>query len=306
MDTQLIIPKQFGLSNGLTLEECERDIELADQLEELAYYVKGKRLAQIRESGWYVSYGSWEDYCRSRWKLTGSRASLLIREAEVIENLKTSPMVEVLPNTDRQTRPLIHLSPEQQVEVWQEAVETAPEGPAPGISISQEKKISGRHVQETIDRLYPKDDKSGPAQELSFRQQPQANFDHSVPSLSFAPAEPPVKVELEWSTSELERKELVLKGKTVVANKKEDRALIQWAQEKGLYMAIDRGSIWGNPFILPDDGTRKEVIENYRWYYTKKPSLQGKIDILKGKVLGCWCYPLSCHGDVLKEIIDGN
>ena len=25
---------------------------------------------------------------------------------------------------------------------------------------------------------------------------------------------------------------------------------------------------------------------------------------LKGKVLGCWCKPASCHGDVIAEIID--
>lgn len=25
---------------------------------------------------------------------------------------------------------------------------------------------------------------------------------------------------------------------------------------------------------------------------------------LKGKVLGCWCAPNSCHGDVLTELAD--
>jgi hypothetical protein len=27
---------------------------------------------------------------------------------------------------------------------------------------------------------------------------------------------------------------------------------------------------------------------------------------LKGKTLGCWCKPLDCHGDVLKELADAN
>jgi hypothetical protein len=307
MDNQLIVSDQIGLSKGLTLEDCEHDIELANHISELVHYVKGKRLAQIRNNAWYRRwYVSWEDYCHDRWGMTSGHADLLIKEAEVIENLKTSSPGGFLPQTDRQTRPLVRLSPEQQVEAWQEAVRTAPEGPAPGIRITQEKKISGRHVQETIDRLYPKDDKSGPIQEISLNHLTQTSFSYSALSPSFAPKKSLVKVEPEWSTSELERKELVLKGETVVANKKEDKALIQWAQENGLYVAIDRGSIWGNPFILPDDGTRREVVENYRWYYTKKPSLQNKIDTLKGKVLGCWCYPLSCHGDVLKEQIDDN
>ena len=25
---------------------------------------------------------------------------------------------------------------------------------------------------------------------------------------------------------------------------------------------------------------------------------------LRGKVLGCWCKPLDCHGDVLKVVVD--
>jgi hypothetical protein len=146
-------------------------------------------------------------------------------------------------------------------------------------------------LEETTNRLYLKNDKNDPAPEPSQLSSPQKTL---------------VMMEPEWSTSELERKELALKGLTVVANKKKDKVLIQWAQENGLYVPIDRGSIWGNPFRLPDDGTRKEVIENYRWYYSKKPSLQRKIGTLKGKVLGCWCYPLSCHGDVLKEQSNGN
>jgi hypothetical protein len=24
---------------------------------------------------------------------------------------------------------------------------------------------------------------------------------------------------------------------------------------------------------------------------------------LKGKILGCWCHPLPCHGDVLVKLI---
>lgn len=105
--------------------------------------------------------------------------------------------------------------------------------------------------------------------------------------------------ETEWSKSELERKKLVQRGQTVTANQSSDFTLIKWAKENSCYILIDRESIWGNPFILPDDGTRKDVVESYRSYYSKKPSLHTKILTLKGKVLGCWCYPLACHGDVL-------
>ena len=30
-----------------------------------------------------------------------------------------------------------------------------------------------------------------------------------------------------------------------------------------------------------------------------------RIQELEGKVLGCWCKPQDCHGDVLVELIDG-
>lgn len=64
---------------------------------------------------------------------------------------------------------------------------------------------------------------------------------------------------------------------------------------------IGRPSKWGNPFTIGKDGTRKEVIEKYReWIKIQSLDLRE----LKGKTLGCWCAPLPCHGDVLKEIIE--
>lgn len=106
----------------------------------------------------------------------------------------------------------------------------------------------------------------------------------------------------DWETSELNRKKQVESGKTVVANKKNDHRLIAWAEKKGLAVEIGRGSIWGNPFVLNDDGTRDEVCINYWAYYKLKPSLQRKINLLKGKVLVCWCHPERCHGDELRRL----
>jgi hypothetical protein len=92
----------------------------------------------------------------------------------------------------------------------------------------------------------------------------------------------------------------VLKGETVVANIKEHPALIAWAKDEKVYVRIDRQSAWGNPFVLNDDGTREEVIENYREHFLRyKPSLLESLSSLRGKVLGCWCAPEPCHGNVL-------
>ncbi len=103
-----------------------------------------------------------------------------------------------------------------------------------------------------------------------------------------------------WSKTELARKKTVEAGRSVTANIKEDLRLIAWAQEQGLYVRIDRQTAWGNPFIVDEDGDRDEVIENFDLHYLAcKPSLQRRFDELRGKVLGCWCYPDDCHGDVL-------
>lgn len=102
-----------------------------------------------------------------------------------------------------------------------------------------------------------------------------------------------------WTDSELERREHVLKGISVVANKRIDGRLIHWAIENRCYVPIDRGTQWGNPFIVDEDGDRDRVCESFDVFLDLKPSLQKRIDSLKAKVLGCWCYPCRCHGDRL-------
>lgn len=73
---------------------------------------------------------------------------------------------------------------------------------------------------------------------------------------------------------------------------------------------IGRPSKWGNPFSIPKDGDREEVINKYYYWLHGQIYLPGKIPptikeirkALKGKVLGCWCAPKACHGDILAEI----
>ena len=67
---------------------------------------------------------------------------------------------------------------------------------------------------------------------------------------------------------------------------------------------IGRPSKWGNPFEIGPDGTRAEVIEKYRNWILTQSDLLSQLPELKGKILGCWCAPSPCHGDVLVELID--
>jgi transposase-like protein len=111
-----------------------------------------------------------------------------------------------------------------------------------------------------------------------------------------------------WSAEELSMRALVEDGRVVVASLRgEHRNLIDWAEESSLYVRIDRRTEWGNPFELPADGDRATVIGNYAEHYLPfKPSLLAKLGGLKGKVLGCWCVPEACHGDVLKAAVEGD
>lgn len=70
---------------------------------------------------------------------------------------------------------------------------------------------------------------------------------------------------------------------------------------------IGRGSVWGNPFHITADITREMVIDKYRQYLWNKIR-QGGITIdqlinLDGKVLGCFCKPQACHGDVIVKAV---
>lgn len=71
-----------------------------------------------------------------------------------------------------------------------------------------------------------------------------------------------------------------------------------------VYIGRGRGSIWGNPFHEDQRTTKSEVIERYRAWIQTQPQLMARLPELRGKVLGCWCKPDICHGDVLAELAD--
>lgn len=79
--------------------------------------------------------------------------------------------------------------------------------------------------------------------------------------------------------------------------------LVVHCKRKPCDVYIGRPSIWGNPFSIGRDGNRDEVIQKFREHIQNNPTLLQRCRTeLKGKVLGCWCAPKHCHGDVLAEI----
>ena len=79
------------------------------------------------------------------------------------------------------------------------------------------------------------------------------------------------------------------------------------ADEYDVY--IGRPSIFGNPFKIGRDGSREEVVEQYNEYFHERiesdPEFRKRVLALKGKRLGCYCKPLSCHGHIIVEYLEG-
>ena len=89
-----------------------------------------------------------------------------------------------------------------------------------------------------------------------------------------------------------------------VVNVKHDDYEVYIGNAMGWSYGLKR-SKWYNPYKIGRDGNREEVIYKYRQYLLNSPDLMKDLPELKGRVLGCWCKPEACHGDVLIELLGG-
>ncbi len=76
---------------------------------------------------------------------------------------------------------------------------------------------------------------------------------------------------------------------------------------------IGRPSVFGNPFSHKEGtlaqftvASRDEAVQKYEEWLLQQPELLEAVKELKGKVLGCWCSPQKCHGDVLSRIANSS
>ena len=116
-----------------TLEEAEKIIgRWMDDFIEV-----GNALAWIRDNDMYMEkgYKTFEAYCKEEWGFNRAHAYRLIGSAKVAEAL--SPIGDKI-NLE-QTRPLIGKSTKDIISLYEEALETAPDG-----------KVTGAHIQETV------------------------------------------------------------------------------------------------------------------------------------------------------------
>lgn len=89
-------------------------------------------------------------------------------------------------------------------------------------------------------------------------------------------------------------------------HKAKGQPLVVHCKRNSYDVYIGRPSKWGNPFVIGRDGDRATVISKYRGWLLARPELVAALHELRGKVLGCWCAPLACHGEVLAELANTN
>lgn len=98
------------------LQQLESTIERGLQ----AFWEAGNALREIRDQKLYrQTHSNFEAYCSERWNISKTRAYELISASKVV--LQLSAEADVLPENEKQARPLSPLNPEQRSNAWQAA-----------------------------------------------------------------------------------------------------------------------------------------------------------------------------------------
>jgi hypothetical protein len=152
--------KAMETQNNFTEVETQRlaELEVVITKNFLAFYEVGCALKEIRMMKLYrASHDTFELYCREMWDMAKRNVYQLIAASKVIdvlsanveqtEKMRHGALSEIIPLNERQTRPLTRLeTPEQQIEAWSKAVETAPNG-----------RITAKHVNDVVSEIVCKE-----------------------------------------------------------------------------------------------------------------------------------------------------
>jgi hypothetical protein len=112
---------QWSFDKGEISKDCYEVIEKTVKLI-LTLLTPCERAVRLTKA---IQVRTFEEYCQERWGFSRIQAHRLIKASNVSENLL--PMGNKT-TSERQVRPLTHLEPEQQKQVWNQAVKTAPNG----------------------------------------------------------------------------------------------------------------------------------------------------------------------------------
>lgn len=109
----------------------------------------------------------------------------------------------------------------------------------------------------------------------------------------------------------------VLAGRGVVVNVRKagpHARLVPWLADHGLLVYVGHAgtrhgwpeSDFANPFHREARLDREGMVARYRDWLAGAPDLLDRLAAgeLRGRALGCWCAPRTCHADVLLEYGD--
>lgn len=289
----------LNIEESHELERCEVVVKQGLQ----TFIEVGQALMTIKEKRLYrIDFKTFEEYCQVKWQMEKSQTYRLINTANVIQNI--SPIGELLPNNESQVRPLVGLEKDVQIAVWNDVVHE---------SIIDNKKITAKMVEQKAEQYKE-------INEIISGAEKYPMFAISTPEELLKKAKEVAKeraevkrqiIDQKGSTEVIPFEDLEIinrmkEGKTVVLNMNTNFHAMKWAKDNNRFQQIDRWSDWGNPFLIGGDGNRDTVCESFKIYFNLKLELNEKVKQLKGKALGCHCYPLPCHGDHLKHLADGN
>lgn len=189
-----------------------------------------------------------------------------------------------------------------------------------GGKVSMAQKIAKKAPEEIKEKLRSGEMSINQAyQEIKQKNKPETLFTAESPEELLKKAKEVAKERAEEKRAKIEEKgstpdvpeedqdliERMKTGQTVVLNMNRNFHAMKYANDNDLFVRIDRFSEWGNPYHIESDGDRDYVCDSYQIYFERKKGLHSKITQLKGKALGCHCYPKRCHGDHLKKLADG-
>lgn len=83
---------------------------------------------------------------------------------------------------------------------------------------------------------------------------------------------------------------------------KQDSNHLYIGRNMSFYVKGAEGSKWRNPYSVKKYGL-DECLKLYE-QHIRSTDLYNQLPELKGKVLGCWCKPNACHGDVLIKLLN--
>jgi hypothetical protein len=289
----------LNIEESHELERCEvvikQGLNTFIEVGEALFLIRDKRLYR-------KEFKTFEDYCQQKWALSKPYVNRIIAASQTFTNL--APIGVILPNTESQVRPLVGLEKDVQIAVWNDVVHE---------SIVDNKKITAKMVEQKAEQYKE-------INEIISGAEKYPMFAISTPEELLKKAKEVAKERAEVKRQIIDQKgstevipledlELINRMKnseTVVLNMNTNFHAMKWAKDNNRFQQIDRWSDWGNPFLIGGDGNRDTVCESFKVYFNLKLELNQKVKQLKGKALGCHCYPLRCHGDHLKQLADGN